>query len=326
MNSSKRKAIREVCRYLDSAVTEILLNLDDNDAEKLCEIRIKAGLPVILIFTDSRRFITQSKRFTQIYSDNLLTVSANELERIFLSMCEYSVHSHMQSLSNGYITLHNGSRVGVYGTAVTENGKISAVKNIKGLNIRIPGDFFGCSSKIISHCFGDCSSNVLICGPPSSGKTTILKDLCRELSDSCLKKVSVIDERCELSGSYLGFNTDVLIDYPKADGIEIAVRTLSPEIIVFDEIGKADEVKSVIESLNSGVSFVTTIHCNEENELYFKQQFQLLRQVNAVDYCVFLGNNFSINNIKKVRTNEICGTDNVGNKLCNVRSIHCVQV
>ena len=87
----------------------------------------------------------------------------------------------------------------------------------------------------------------------------------------------------------------MLTDYPKADGIEIAVRTLSPEIIVFDEIGKADEVKSVIESLNSGVNFVTTIHCNEENELYFKRQFQLLRQVNAVDYCVFLGNNFSIN-------------------------------
>lgn len=312
MNRKKKNSIIEISRYFCREIEDVLLKLNDTEAEKLCEIRIKATLPVILIFTDSRQFITLTGRLTEIYSDNLFCLSFEDVNRIFCTMCEYSVHSYNQSITNGYITLNNGCRVGVYGTAVVQDSAIKSVRNIRGMNIRISGEFDGCAERIAKDCF---LLNTLICGPPSCGKTTILKALCRIFSDTYQKKTAVIDERHEMSSSYLGYNTDVLSNYPKTIGIEIAVRTLSPDILVFDELGNKNEVTRVIESLNSGVKFITSIHCDNENELLSKEQFKLLKTANAVDCCAFIDKKFNLSKILRVSNNENSGVDNSGTKV-----------
>ena len=135
-----------------------------------------------------------------------------------------------------------------------------------------------------------------------SGKTTVLRDLCRLISDESMKKIAVIDERCELSGGDLGFNTDILKNYPKAIGIEIAVRTLSPDVIICDEIGTLDEARELCSLFNCGVKFVVTMHCSDLNELKRRPQFSLISETGAAEACVLLNEkNFGI---KKITINR----------------------
>ncbi len=314
MNTKKDFYLSSVRNYLPEKVSDAINTISAERLELLCEIRLRADLPVCLIFTDKTYFITGAGRVTEFYSADCTVLSQSEVSEAFNRMCNYSVYSYSENIADGFITLDSGCRVGVYGTAVIKNGKISAVRNVRGLNIRIPTEIRGVSDPI-ADLFSKHSVNVLICGPPSSGKTTILKDLCRKLSDDYSYKLSVIDERAEFSGTYLGYNTDILSLYPKAEGIGIAVRTLSPEIIVCDELGDTREVRSVVGGLNSGVRFVMSIHCLDMCELTKKEQFRLLTEYNCIDWCVFLKEKSEIERIINIREkcNETdCTDDNCG--------------
>ena len=293
MKSGKDESIAVICKYLPLKLADSVKRV----SEELCEIRLRADLPVSFVLTSGKRFVTESGRLTSFDSDSLMKVSQQEIEEIFRRMCEYSVHSVMDSLVNGFITIEGGSRVGVYGTAVTKDGEITSIRNICGMNIRISGNFYGTAEPLWEKLYQNGIINTLICGPPSSGKTTLLRDIARLLSDKSRCKVAVVDERRELCGGYLGANTDVLASYPKAKGVEIAVRTLSPEVIICDEIGSVCEIESVAEGMNSGVRFVMSLHCSDASELFNKPQFSMLRQVGAVEACVFLGAGFKIKEI-----------------------------
>lgn len=319
MNVNKKENIKNIAKYFTENLNNVIKNLNDEQIADLCEIRIREEQPVVLNFTSAFRFVTCSGRLTQFYSESLMRTRRNEIEKIFSKMCRYSVYSLTESISNGFITLEGGNRVGVYGTAVSENGKINSVRNISGLNIRFSGDKKDVSRPVADRFFEDTVSHLLVCGPPSSGKTTLLRDLCRILSNEKLKKIAVVDERGEMYGYNLGFNTDVLNRYPKAKGIEIAVRTLSPEIIVCDEVGEVDETSAIKNSLNSGVKFVMSIHCDSIDELKRKEQFRILCGAGAVENLVFLDKNF---NIEMRRVDENCIADSVGSSLCADGTVH----
>lgn len=321
MNISKKESVKGIVKYLNTRLADIIDGFTDEQLERLCEIRIREEQPVILIFTTANYFITGGGRLTQIYSGNVIKMNRSEIEKIFSKMCKYSVYSQTESIANGFITLENGSRVGVYGTAVSENGRVVSVRNVSGLNIRLSGELTDVSRPIAERFFNDKIGNTLICGPPLSGKTTVLRDLCRILSNEKQKKIAVVDERGEMYGYNLGFNTDVLNRYPKSVGIEIAVRTLSPEIVVCDEIGELQEVKAVVNSLNSGVKFIMSVHCRDIDELKNKEQFKFLKEAQAVENYVFLDRNF---HIEMRSEDENCRTDNAGNCLRVYGSVHSV--
>ncbi|MDD6276610.1 MAG: AAA family ATPase [Clostridia bacterium] len=295
MNSGKKDNIAVICKYLPAKLSEIIKSA--SEFGELCEIRLRADMPVSLVFADGKRFITESGRLTLFDSQGLIKISKQEIEEIFRRMCAYSVHSFMDSLTNGFITLDGGSRVGVYGTAVTKDSEITSVRNICGMNIRVSGNFTGIAEPLWESLYKNGAVNTLICGPPSSGKTTLLRDIARLLSDKGRLKVAAVDERRELCGGYLGANTDVLESYPKAKGVEIAVRTLSPEVIICDEIGSVSEIESVTQGMNSGVRFIMSMHCRDSTELVKKPQFAMLRRIGAVEACVFLGGGFRIKEI-----------------------------
>lgn len=284
----KVEIIRKISGYLPYEISTVLTGLDENKKNSLCEIRLRQGMPVVLVFTDRKCFITKSGRVSSFNCTDSLIMESEGLNDIFNRLCGYSVYSYTEQIKNGFITLSDGIRIGVYGTAVTENSNVCSVRCIRGLNIRIPGFHQGCSDGILDLYKNDPTVNLLICGPPLSGKTTVLKDLCRKLSDDFGRKICVIDERFEFNSEYLGVHTDVLSGYPKNQGIDISVRTLSPEIILIDEIGMNGETEKIIECMNCGVSFVMTMHCSDKKDLYRKMQFSVLAESGAVDYCVFL--------------------------------------
>ncbi len=327
MKTDKYENLKSILEYLPTDIVSVLRSLSADAIDNLCEIRVKASCPVVLIFTNGRFFITDSGRLTSFFASDLVKTDSESVKEIFNRMCRYSVYSLTDNISEGFITLHNGCRVGVYGTAVTSEGKINSVRNIKGMNIRLSGRFDGVSEKI-ANLYKRKAVNTLICGPPSSGKTTLLKDLCRSLSDDFNYKISAVDERGELSGEYLGYNTDVLSEYPKAAGIQIAVRTLSPDIIICDEVGGADEVKSIIEGLNSGVCFIMSVHSGSKAELVKKEQFLLLQRSCYLDYVAFVRGKSEIAEICSVKEicNEDCGVDFSGNNACTYRTTHSLFI
>ncbi len=207
------------------------------------------------------------------------------IANIFEKVVNYSIHTHQHEINNGYITLKNGSRVGVCGTAVNDRDNIKSVIKITSLNFRVAKQHLNCSAAI-----KDIFKNTIIAGPPSSGKTTFLRDIARRLSLD--KRVSVIDERFEICGysdSFdLGPMSDCLRGYKKKDGIEIALRTLSPQVIIFDEI--VNEFEQIQNCLNSGVKIITSVHCFCEKEFYNREICKKLLKSNCFEQIVFLSN------------------------------------
>lgn len=262
----------------------ILQNLSDSVVKEIQEIRIRANRPVVIVAGGASCFVTSNSKTTFILSPNCISASENETFDTLNKICGYSFHSHTNDIMNGFVTLPNGSRVGVSGTAVYENGTVKSVKDISCINIRIPRNVLNVSEPVMEKLFSHGPTNLIIAGPPSSGKTTLLKDIAYQLSGGRLGKyykVCVIDERRELFSAksdslMLGPNTDVISGFPKGTGIAMALRTLSPEVIICDEIGGNNEIEEIAYGMNSGVKFVLSIHAESVAELKRKKQFNEL--------------------------------------------------
>ncbi len=224
----------------------------------VAEIRIRVGRPAVCvnIFGEMR-----------ICSEPF---SSEEVAEFFAQICRYSVHSFQDEIARGFVTLDGGHRVGICGTAVRENGKIVFIKDVSGLNIRVAHQIVGCSDDIYERFFSDGLRSLLIAGKPLSGKTTVLRDLARRLGER--RRVTVIDSRNEISASVrglpsldVGLNTDVLCGCGKSEGIMMALRSLSPEVIICDEI--AHDGAAVEQALFCGVKVIAAAHAGSLAEL-----------------------------------------------------------
>ncbi len=225
---------------------------------QIAEIRLRAGRPCVSVDVFGK-MTTCSAKF-----------SAEEIAECFAEICRYSVYSFEDEIARGYVTLDGGHRVGICGTAVTKQGKIASFKDISGLNIRIAHEVFGCADELYERVFSKEPCSLLLGGKPMSGKTTVLRDLARRLGER--RKVVLIDSRGELSASVrgtptldIGLNTDALCGCEKSEGIMLAIRSLSPEIIICDEIGN-DEA-ALEQAMFCGVKMIASAHAASLCEL-----------------------------------------------------------
>ncbi len=284
---------------LPPRIARVLTSIPCDVADKLQEIRLRAGCQPMLRCRDSAFFISQNGLSDT--SDNSLLLGMREMSEIFSAICGYSVYSKQKELVNGYVTLRGGCRAGICGTAVSDGGKLSNIRDISSINIRIASEIKGCSEEILKVL--NPMNGVLICGAPCSGKTTLLRDIARVLSGRAC--VSLIDSRGELAGTVAGerqFDVglcDVLDGYDRRSGFEHAVRCLSPDIIICDELG-ADDFDSVSLAASSGVSVIASSHCPGLPE--FKNRPKLLRllESSAFGHVVFLGSRSEAGTIKRV--------------------------
>ncbi len=279
------------------------------------EIRIRANKPLILNANNKDYFYNLTTNRLNLKLDNPYIVSKEDVEQTFQIICKYSIHSFMDDIKKGFITLRGGHRVGLVGKVIIEDGQVKNIKHISSLNIRISREVLGCSDKILHHIINGKSSvnNTLIISPPQCGKTTLLRDIIRNLSNGNESygfkgiKVALIDERNEISGSYLGIpqmdigiRTDIIETCPKDIGIMMLLRSMSPNLIVTDEIGNIDEIKALYTALNGGVSLITTVHGDSIEDIKNRKELSSLLDKELFKKIIILSSKKGPGTIEKI--------------------------
>ena len=199
-----------------------------------------------------------------------------DIQHILERASRYSLYAFSEEVKNGFLTIEGGHRIGIVGRAVVENGTVKTIQNISALNIRISHEVKGCSDVVLRYVIENKNFyNTLLVSPPACGKTTLLRDMIRQLSNG--KKgffegqtVGVADERGEIAGCYngiaqndVGIRTDILDCCPKAEGMLMLVRSMSPRIIAVDEIGKKEDFVAIESIVNAGIQLLCTVHGND---------------------------------------------------------------
>ena len=291
--------LKNIIRKLPDPIKQPLESLPEKIQDNIEEIRIQTGQPMRVI-TGSEELIIKIKGTTAATQELLETVLNNLLN--------YSIYAYEEELARGYLTIEGGHRVGVCGRAVTDNGKVTLIKDISSLNIRHSREIPGVAYKIIDEIYSQERGlqNTIIVSPPKCGKTTLLRDIVRILSENGLQ-VSVCDERSEIAGMYQGMpsydigpRTDVLDGCLKAEGMLMMIRSMAPDVLVTDEIGRSEDIEALESAVSAGVNIITTIHGRTYEDLTSSQLGNLIKQ-RIFTRIIFLTNIPSTGTVSEVR-------------------------
>lgn len=291
---------RDIIPVLPDTVSCAIEKLSEDEISDIEEIRLRANKPVMIYLKNKDYFLGKNGCLERIPTEGIY-INTMDINKSLQVMCDFSLYSIEEELKQCFLTIKGGHRVGVVGRAVIEKENIKTIKDISGLNIRIAKEVIGCGTKLVKELYSDGVKHTLIASPPNCGKTTLLRDIVRNLSTGILEsgiygyKVGVVDERSEIAGCYLGIpqrdvglRTDVLDACPKAQGIMLMLRSMSPEIIAVDEIGSNDDADAILNAVYSGVKVIATVHGKDINEILKKPGVKCLIENNAFERIVFL--------------------------------------
>lgn len=283
--------IKEILPMVSQRVATALENDNIMNLTTIEEIRLRADKPLLLHSYSNEWFIARDGSLTKEHHDAFVVTAADIMVSVEL-MSENSIYAYQEEIKNGYITIKGGHRVGLSGRVIADGVNIKSMKDISGLNIRISNQIPGCSRKVMRHIIKgkDDIFNTLIISPPQCGKTTILRDIARCLSDGMPEmdfkgiKVGIVDERSEIAACLrgipqndVGLRTDVLDSCPKRIGMPMLIRSMSPKVVITDEIGSDGDREAVHSVLNAGVRIVTSAHGYNVSEL--KSRREVLRMM-----------------------------------------------
>lgn len=294
MSTSMKKLISanqkdEVLKVLPVNLRRLIAGLavDFNDMQ---EIRIRAAAPLMVIYKGQEYFVNEDGTMGR-EPDRPYQVSQEELKETMEFVSNYSMYAFEEELRQGFITIRGGHRVGVAGKIILEHEQIKNMRYISFINIRLAHQVLGCADHVLPYIVqGDSIYHTLIISPPRCGKTTLLRDMIRQLSDGNRQRrgidVGVVDERSELGACFqgkpqndLGCRTDVLDCCPKREGMMMLVRSMSPKIIAVDEIGFREDVEALEYVMNCGVKILATVHGRSMEEIRNKPVFgRLVRE------------------------------------------------
>ena len=242
------------------------------DEQNITEIRLRRGKP-LLIFEGVRRIYPQTDGGRYI-------VTAEDIERVLGVATDFSIYAVQDQLTRGYL-VKNGVRIGVNGFGVVEQGKIVTIKDICGLVLRVPHEIKGCATAIIPQIYeGNRLLSTLIISPPGAGKTTLLRDMARLVSKSV--NTLIIDERFEIAGLDCSLDvgeSEVMSGVEKRIAYEFGIRSMSPQLIVTDEIFSRADVESVEDVKRAGVAIFASIHGESLKSIKDSKVFQGLTSV-----------------------------------------------
>ncbi len=252
--------MQTVLPFLPKRIQEQFTNFPQAKLKLIEEVRIRINRPIEIIADQMSWFLPY-------------IVNNNDIEQILNNISRNSIYTLDEELKRGYITIEGGHRIGLAGKVILENGKVKAIRHISSFNIRIAKENIGVAEKWLPYLYQSGWKNIMIIGPPQTGKTTLLRDIARIMSTGCDKynippvKVGIVDERSEIAGSVngipqltFGHRIDVMDACPKAEGMMMMIRSMSPNVLVVDEIGRKEDTEAILEAVHAGIRLVMTTH------------------------------------------------------------------
>lgn len=287
----------------------LLYDIDKRIKEKCYEVRLRVNNPVSLVCSDGILYLGLNGE-ASYSAENSYIITSDIMSDSFSRICDYSVYTYHTDILNGFVTVDGGHRAGICGTAVCNpDGSLKSVRNVTSINIRIAREILGCSESVFSVDGCSFSESIIIAGPPSGGKTTLIRDMVRRISDSG-KKVCLIDERREIACVHkgaphmdVGINTDVYSDYPKTKAINMALRTMSPDVIAVDEVCDLSELEAIRYAANSGINFIVSLHARNYDDLLRRIMCVSLINTDTFDKLILLDGkrNYQIFDVRELR-------------------------
>lgn len=302
--NSLNRLKRDILPVLSQEIADVLCRVDIGRLEQLEEIRLRADKPLMLQNYRNEWFVMADGSLGTT-SGKAVIVTQKGISRTLELMSENSIYAFQEEIKNGYLTIRGGHRIGIVGRVVYDGNSIKNIKDISGLNIRLSNQIIGCAEKMMKHLIKGKSSicNTLLISPPQCGKTTLLRDIARGLSDGIPAlefkgiKVGIVDERSEIAACYkgvpqnnVGMRTDVLDGCLKSMGMIMMIRSMSPDVIITDEIGCEGDRDAVLGALNAGVKIITTAHGYNISELKSRREVLKLLEDNVFERYIVLGN------------------------------------
>lgn len=245
----------------------------------------------------------------QYEKENIHYVDRCELMETMEYIAGYSLYAYEDELRQGFLTIQGGHRVGVAGKILMEEGKVRSIRYISFLNIRLAHQVEGCADKVMPFIVENGEvCHTLIISPPCCGKTTLLRDVIRQISNGNAwcegKNVGVVDERSEIGGAYqgvpqndLGIRTDLLDCCPKAEGMMMLIRSMSPEVVAVDEIGDYGDIKAIESVLNCGCRLIATVHGSSVEDIEKKPLLQKMVKEHVFDRYIILSGKKKIGSV-----------------------------
>lgn len=275
----------QILEYFPNRIVQAIRDsLNEEDYELLEEIRIRVSKPIILKCGNKDKILKY-------------IVTTQDILEIVEKITENSMYSYQKQICSGYITLKGGHRVGITGNVVMEENKIININYIYSLNFRIARQIIGASEKIVKEIINkDKVYNTLIVSQPGAGKTTILRDLIRNISTR--KTIGVVDERGEIAAMYknepqndMGLKVDILSNISKDLGMKMLVRSMSPDIICADEIGTKEDIEAIKYAITSGVKGIFTAHGDNIESIKQSPILKELLELKLIEKVIILDKN-----------------------------------
>lgn len=283
----------------------VLIGKEHLQYEYLQEIKLRVEKPLLLVYR-GEEIIPGNQR------GKPYIVTREDIREMLEYISNYSLYAYEQEMKQGYITIEGGHRVGMTGQAIIENGKVKNLRYISSINLRMSHEILGCADPIFPFItYNKKLYHTLIVSPPRCGKTTLLRDMIRQISNGNGwingMSVGVVDERSELGGCYmgvaqtqLGIRTDVLDCCPKAEGMIMLIRSMGPEVIAVDEIGTAEDVHAIEYAMHCGCKMLATVHADSMEELRKKPLFDQMVAEKRFERYVLLENREHVGQVEGI--------------------------
>ncbi len=273
----------------------------------LQEIKLRTGKPLLFLYKNEEVFAGKARGRPYV-------VTKEDVREMLDYISNYSLYAYEQEMKQGYITVEGGHRIGMAGQVIIEDGKVKNLKHVASINVRMSHEIKGCADQVFPHITKMKNlCHTLIISPPRCGKTTLLRDIIRQVSDGNDyvkgRTVGVVDERSEIGGCYmgvpqnqLGIRTDILDACPKAEGMIMLIRSMGPEVIAVDEIGGEEDARAIAYAMHCGCKMLATAHGRDMEELKRKPVFEKMMREKRFERYILLGNG--------TKAGRICGIYN----------------